>query len=262
MNSGSDFEGIAVPKLSLIFGPWEDTEYYLNLGGGFHSNDARGLFTRIDPNDGVTRVAPVDPLVRTWGAEMGARSQWGENFTTTASLWYIYSESELLYVGDAGNVDAGPSTDRYGIELAAYWRPSDWFKLDGEIALSEGRFTDTSAGAFVENQVPLIISSGITIGDELGFYGALRARYFSERPLTADKTIESEDSLQVNARIGYRLENWDFAVDVLNLLDRKDNDIEYYYTSRLRGEAAAGIDDIHYHPAEPRSIRASVSYFW
>jgi hypothetical protein len=80
--------------------------------------------------------------------------------------------------------------------------------------------------------------------------------------LTADKTIESEDSLQFNARVGYRLENWDFAVDCLNLFDRADNDIEYYYTSRLPGEPAAGIDDVHLHPAEPRTIRASVTYYW
>ena len=261
-NSGNEFDAIAVPKLNFIFGPWANTEYYVNLGGGFHSNDARGLFTTVDPNDGVTPVAPVDALVPTWGAEIGTRSQWSDCFTTTASLWYIYSESELLYVGDAGNVEAGPSTDRYGIELAAYWRPNDWFGFDAEIALSEGRYTDTSAGAWVENQVPFIISSGITLGDDLGFYGALRGRFFSERPLTADKSIESDNSFQVNARIGYRWENWDVALDVLNLLDRNDNDIEYYYTSRLPGEPAAGIDDVHLHPTEPRTIRASVTYYW
>ena len=262
LNSGNEFDGIAVPKLNLIFGPWADTDYYLNLGGGFHSNDARGIFTRIDPNDGTTPVLPVDPLVRTWGSELGARHQWGDCLTTTVALWYIYSESELLYVGDAGNVEAGPSTDRYGVEFSAYWRPNDWFSFDSEIALSEGRFTDTSGGAFVENHVPFILSSGITLGEKTGPYGALRARYFSERPLTADKRIESEDSLQFNLRAGYRLEDWDFAIDVLNLFDREDNDIEYYYTSRMPDEPAAGIDDVHLHPAEPRTIRASVTYYW
>ncbi|MBK1827577.1 TonB-dependent receptor [Haloferula rosea] len=261
-NSGNEFDAVAVPKLNFIFGPWANTEYYVNLGGGFHSNDARGLFTRVDPNDGVTPVAPVDALVRTWGAEIGTRTQWSECFTTTAAVWYIYSDSELLYVGDAGNVEAGPSTDRYGVEFAAYWRPNDWFGFDAEVALSQGRYTDTSGGPWIENQVPVVVSSGFTFGDELGLYGALRGRYFSERPLTADRSVESADSFQVNARVGYRWENWDIALDVLNLLDREDNDIEYYYTSRLPGEAAAGIDDVHLHPTEPRTIRASVTYYW
>ena len=48
----------------------------------------------------------------------------------------------------------------------------------------------------------------------------------------------------------------------LNLFDREDNDIEYYYTSRMPGGPAAGIDDVHLHPAEPRTIRASVTYYW
>lgn len=262
VNSGSEWDAIAMPKLNLIFGPWDHTEYYLNLGGGFHSNDARGLFTRIDPNDGITPVDPVDPLVRTWGTELGVRRQWTDTFTTTAALWYLYSESELLYVGDAGNVEAGPSTDRYGIEVSAYWRPTEWFSFDGEAALSQGRYTDTSGGAWIENQVPVVLSSGITVGEKTGAYGTLRARYFSERPLTAGKSVESKDSLQFNARVGYRLENWDFAIDCLNLFDRKDNDIEYYYTSRLPGEPAAGIDGVHLHPAEPRTIRISATYYW
>lgn len=261
-NGGNGWDGIVSPKLNFIFGPWDGHEYYVNLGGGFHSNDARGLYTRIDPNDGVTPVSAVDPLVRTWGGEIGVRSRWSDCFTTTAAIWYLYSESELLYVGDAGNVEAGPSTDRHGIELAAYWRPNGWFGLDAEIALSEGRFTDTTGGPYIENQVPLVISGGFTVGGETGAYGALRARYFSERPLTADRSVESRESLQFNARLGYRWENWDLALDVLNLFDRKDNDIEYFYTSRLPGEAAAGIDDVHLHPAEPRTVRLSATYYW
>ena len=41
-NSGRASAHLVNPKLNLIFGPWRDTEYFVNLGGGFHSNDARG----------------------------------------------------------------------------------------------------------------------------------------------------------------------------------------------------------------------------
>jgi hypothetical protein len=263
-NSGREWDGIVVPKLNLIFGPWHNTEYYLNLGGGFHSNDARGVFTRIDPNDGVTPVRPVDPLVRTWGAELGTRTHWTDCFTTTASLWWLHSDSELLYVGDAGNVEAGPDTTRVGVELAAYWRPSEWFTLDAEFAWSQGRYDDIwmTGGPYIENQVPVVLSTGLTFGRDRGFFGALRARYFSGRPLNPTAGVNAEDSFQVNARLGYRWENCEIALDCLNLLDRADNDIEYYYTSRLPGEPAAGIDDVHLHPTEPRTLRASVTWFF
>jgi len=30
---------IASPKLGLIFGPWNKTEYFVNYGCGYHSNE-------------------------------------------------------------------------------------------------------------------------------------------------------------------------------------------------------------------------------
>ena len=46
-------------------------------------------------------------------------------------------------------------------------------------------------------------------------------------------------------------------VDVFNLFDRRVNDIEYFYESRLAGEADA-VADRHIHPAEPRTVRVTV----
>ena len=47
-NFGNIFQGITSPKGNLIFGPWQDTEYYLSVGQGFHSNDLRGALTNVD----------------------------------------------------------------------------------------------------------------------------------------------------------------------------------------------------------------------
>ena len=55
------------------FGPWDKTEYFVNAGYGFHSNDARGVFTTIDPKTNLA-VDPVT-LVRTKGAELGVRTE-------------------------------------------------------------------------------------------------------------------------------------------------------------------------------------------
>jgi hypothetical protein len=32
-----------------------------------------------------------------------------------------------------------------------------------------------------------------------------------------------------------------------------------YYASRLQGEPAEGVSDIHFHPTEPRSVRLTLS---
>jgi hypothetical protein len=114
----------------------------------------------------------------------------------------------------------------------------------------------------VENFVPVTFSSGVTLGAATGPFATVRTRYFSPRPLSADGSIESKDAFQVSARTGYRKGAWEVALEALNIFDVDDNDIEYFYTSRLPGEAAGGVDDFHVHAVEPRQFRLSFIYKW
>ena len=54
-NSGSATKFLPSPKASLIFGPWANTEFYLQGGFGFHSNDGRGATQQVEP------VSPDNP---------------------------------------------------------------------------------------------------------------------------------------------------------------------------------------------------------
>ena len=242
-----------------MFGPWAETELYLNGGFGYHSNDARGVTISRDPISGK-RISGVDPLVRTGGAEVGVRTQLFPDLTSTLSLWYLHSDSELVYVGDAGNIEAGDASERYGVEWSNYWRPRSWIYIDTELTATESRFT--GSGEQIENSVPLSFSGGISLGEATGPFASLRARYFSPRPLNGDGSIESQDAFQLNARVGWRRGDWQIALEALNLLDNDDNDIEYLYASRLPGEIAGGIEDVHLHPYEPRQIRLVVTKYW
>ena len=49
------------------------------------------------------------------------------------------------------------------------------------------------------------------------------------------------------------------SLDIFNLFDRTASDIDYFYTSRLPGEPAGGVDDVHFHPVEPRRVRISLT---
>jgi hypothetical protein len=50
------------------------------------------------------------------------------------------------------------------------------------------------------------------------------------------------------------------SLDAFNLLDVRHSDVDYFYTSRLPGEAAEGIDDLHAHPALPRTARVTLAF--
>jgi hypothetical protein len=259
-NSGHASDTIVSPKLSVIFGPWANTEYFLNYGRGFHSNDARGTTITMDPkppNDPAQRVAP---LVRTTGYEAGVRSQPAQGLTTSAALWRLSQDSELLFVGDAGTTEPSRPSTRHGLELLAQYLPKSWLGLDLSLAFTHARFRDPDpAGDFIPGAPDRVASAGVTVDGVGGWFGALRWRYFGPRPLIEDGSVRSGSTSVVNARAGYAFsKKTRLHLDVFNLLDRKVNDIDYFYESRIAGEAVP-VADAHFHPVEHRSLRLTLS---
>jgi TonB dependent receptor/TonB-dependent Receptor Plug Domain/Carboxypeptidase regulatory-like domain len=242
---------ILSPKLTLILGPWRNTELYANAGTGFHSNDARG----------TANAERVTPLVRTRGAELGLRTTPIPRFHMTAALWALDMASELLFVGDAGTTEASRPSRRTGIELSTFYNLTDWLAIDADYAYSRGRFRDADlAGDRIPGAVEGVASAGLNLIDFRRFSGELRYRWFGPRPLIEDDSVRSVASNLVSARIGYRLApRVRLDVDVFNLFDAEVSDIDYFYTSRLPGEPAGGRDDVHFHPIEKRAVRLSVT---
>ena len=79
---------------------------------------------------------------------------------------------------------------------------------------------------------------------------------FSRARFTEDDSVHSKSTTLVNAEVGYRhFERTRVMLEVFNMLDAKVSDIDYFYTSRLPGEAPEGLDDVHTHPALPRTAR-------
>lgn len=259
-NSGQASDHMVTPKLSLIFGPWRSTELYLNYGHGFHSNDARGATISVDPASG-NPVAAVNPLVRTRGSEVGLRTEIGQKWQSTVAVWQLENASELLFVGDAGTTEASRPSRRYGVEWSNLYTATDWLAFDADLAWSQARFRDPSPeGDHIPGAVTTTANLGLTV-DHLGaWFGALRWRYFGPRPLVEDDSVRSKASSLTNLRIGYRYTpQLSLMLDVYNLFDSRMNDIEYWYASRLPGEAA-DVADRHLHPTEPRSLRLALIY--
>jgi outer membrane receptor protein involved in Fe transport len=260
-NSGSDTPGIFSPKLSLVFGPFSNTELYVNGGYGFHSNDGRGTTLTVDP----TTLEPLDKvkaLVRAKGAEIGVRTTYLKGLQTTFSVWLLDLDSELVFSGDAGDTEPSRASRRIGFEWANYWSLNPWLTLDADLAYSQARFTQFDpVGDHIPGAIEGVASAGLSVNNLSGFFGSLRYRYFGPRALIEDNSVRSEASTEVNLRAGYRLtRDLRVTLDVFNLFNQQSSDIDYYYTSRLPGEPLAGVNDIHFHPVDKRSFRGSLSY--
>jgi hypothetical protein len=257
-NSGTASDHLFSPSLSVIAGPWRDTEAYVNIGNGFHSNDARGTTITVDPKTGEA-AGKVTPLVRSRGLELGLRSAAIAGLQTALSLYRLDFDSELLFIGDAGATEAGRPSRRYGIEFSSYYKPARWLSLDLDLAYARARSRGSDpAGDFIPGAIEGVAQLAMTVTPPGSWSGSLRLRYFGPRPLVEDNSVRSAASVGLNGRIAYRIDKTlRMELEGYNLANRRDSAIDYYYASRLPGEAQP-VDDIHFHPVESRSLRLTL----
>ena len=291
-NSGTANDNIVNPQVSLIFGPWAKTEYYISVGGGFHSNDARGATISQDPStcrpgdnisDSFTdsfRTAPnvtcagadkVPLLVRAKGYEIGVRTALVPHLQSTLALFLLDVDSELVFSGDAGNTQAGRPSRRMGIEFSNFYTPTNWLIIDGDVAFSDAHFRDNDpVGDHIPGAVEGVISVGAEVNNLGPWFGGLRFRYFGPRALIEDNSARSSDTKLVEGRIGYKIsKKLSGVLEIFNLLDSEDDNVSYFYNSRIPSQIGGpdgpqvgpeGVADNHFHPVESRSFRVGLSY--
>jgi hypothetical protein len=258
-NSGSRSATIGSPKASLIVTPADGMELYVGGGLGFHSNDARGTTIRVDPVSGEA-AERVDPLVRSHAAELGVRSSRGEWLRTTASLWTLDLDSELLFVGDAGTTEPQGRSRRVGVTMANYFRPTSALTLDSDVSFTRARFTDAGlAGDRIPGALERVVTAGATWEPRRGLHAVARIRHFGASALTEDNSVRGTPTTLLNLSVGASVRGTRLTASLLNAGNARTSDVQYYYTSRVAGESGSGVSDVHFHPVEPRMLRLGVS---
>ncbi len=262
-NSGNRGKAMISPKLSLVIGPWYDTEYFFNIGYGYHSNDARGTTLQRDTNNGDLLGAAdtkIRPAAWSRGGEAGIRSNFVPGLSSTFALWWLESSEELVFVGDEGTNTVNGKSHRYGIELTNYYKPTEWLTLDADYALTTARFADIPEGAtdnFVPNAVGRVISTGALIEAPNGLFGTLRFRHFGAVPLDESGTFWAGDTNIVNLGAGFKQKQYKLEIDIFNILGSQSNDIAYAYEYEFpSGNPGTGILK---HPVEPRMVRGTIT---
>ena len=199
-----------------------------------------GPLSRFDPVTGDA-VDPVTPLVCSRGSELGLRVARAKGAgRRPLALWQLDLASELLFVGDAGTTEASLAEQAPRHRAGAYWFADPRARLELEFAYTQSRFTDADpAGDRIPGAVPWIALRGLVVGvgARLAFVGA-RALHFRRRAAHRRRSrAQRQSSTMVNLAVGKRWQRWNFELDVLNALDSDDHDINYFYASRLPGEA-------------------------
>ena len=221
-----------------------------------------GATISVDPVSGDP-VEPVDVLVETEGSEVGLRMEWGKRANATLVYFWLDLDSELVFVGDGGSTEEAGASRREGLELSGFLQLNDWLALNAS-------YTRTNASLRIQpglwDRIPGAIEDNASLGLNAawgnGFSASIRARYLGEAPLTEAGSPYADASTLVNGSLIWQRGKFEWRLDVFNLLDSKDHDIAYFYASRLPGEPTEGIEDVHFHPLEPRTVRGSLKWSW
>ena len=265
--SGSGHETLFQPKGSLILGPFYKTEFYLNAGRGFHSDDVRGVFGTVAA-EGIPVTAGATPLLaQATGGEIGLRTDIIPKVKVQIALFQQDFSSELRYNSDVGQDAASAPSRRQGVELSAEYRPWSWIELNTDLAFSKARYmsNDLAAfgldGPFIAN-APTFIGSFGALVDNLGpWFGGLQWRILGPYPVN-DGTQNPQDKgySEVNLDLGYKVnDKLRVQANIFNLFNAKADSAAYFYTSRLPNEPANGVAGLQVHPIEPISAGVTVT---
>ena len=258
-NSGSDSETHWIPSLGAAYAVTDTTEVYVNWGKGFHSNDVRGKTIRADPIT-LLPVDTVDLFVDQEGAEIGIRTEPWSDLHISMTYFWLESDSELLFVGDTGSTEPSDGSKRSGFETNIFWNLSDFWTIDllATIVDSEFKNVESHLNA-IPNAHGRVIGAGITYVNLDNWTASLRIRHFGDAALTEDNSQHHESTTLFNLGISYDFGSVETGVELINLFDAQDIDIAYWYASQLPDETEP-VEDIHFHPTDPFSVRASLRW--
>jgi hypothetical protein len=264
-NSGNASASKVSPKMALIFGPWDKTEFFVDSGEGFHTNDARGVIDTVDPTTGAPALK-VPAIAGSWGNEIGMRTEAIPGLQSSLALWSLNSASELIYNADAdvGSTTANGASKRYGIEWNNHMAIRSWLLLDADFAWTHARFyVDNDNGAlgdYIPNAVPKVGTIALTVNNLGPWSGEVNTRYIGGYPLSQDGTLMGPSAVITNLRIQRQiLPNLKLSLNALNIFNRQYYDIAYeqdYQVTRTSPLVPTGVT---VHPGEPREFRLTLN---
>ena len=255
--AGRKDSGQISQKGNLILGPWFNTEFFVNYGAGFHSNDARSTVT-----------GESSPLARAQGIEVGLRSKpWGQDrMELVATFWGLDLKSELVFVGDAGTTEARGSTRRYGVETGARGQIYGPLYFNGSVTWTHAEFKNT--GLAIPLAPELTAYAALLLSWPEGLSSQLQMTYLGVRPLTEDRTVKAPSWLVFDLTERYQLPiklshgRLEAFLFVQNIFDSQWEGATFAFTSRLPNEPAGGVQGIHFVPGNPRFFMGGLAWYF
>ena len=243
---------IISPKISFYYHQNNSTQFYLNLGKGFHSND-----TRVCVVENGRQILPA-----AYSADLGIILKPIKNLLFQPALWYLYLDQEFVYNGDDGTPQPSGKTQRTGIDFSVRYEPVKSVYIDADINYAHGRFIDEVKG---QNYIPLApvwsSTGGITYKNTNGINGSLRYRWLGNRPANEDYSLTAVGYFVNDFVLNYTKQKYEIGITVNNIFNVKWKETQFDTVSRLKNEAAP-IEEICFTPGTKLAAKLSFSIFF
>ena len=252
--SGKTAAMITTTKGNLIFGPWFGTEFFLNGGTGFHSNDARAVVSN----------PTIQPLARATGYEVGFRTRQWDRVELLVALWTLDLSSELVFNGDDATTEILGATRRYGVELGNRLKLLEWLTFTGDVTFTHATFRSTGAAI---PQAPLMTGRADVTANFGGLAASVQMLHLGSRWLTEDRSVSAQPFTIFNLVVRYRpvtkgpWRNLEGYLSIQNLTDTQWRQTQLFYESQLATESRP-VGDIHFVPGTPRMVVGGVSWYF
>ena len=243
------------PKLNLYYQLTPVVQLFARSGFGFHSNDARGV---------IRGTAGANVLPRAIGYEVGSTFKPVPSLVVNTALWALHLQDELVYIGDAGEVESTGPTRRFGLDVSARYQLTPSLFADLDLNYNHGRQVDAPKDA---NYIPLAptftSTGGLTVKRPGGLNASLRYRAIDDRPANDDGSITARGYFLLDAVVRYTKARFEIGATAENLLNVEWNQAQFATETRLPTEPlGTSVDELHFTPGTPFYFKLNASVFF
>ena len=247
----SNSEVAILPKLSVQYYQNNNLQWFLKSGIGFHSNDSRVVL-----NQNIDNALP-----KAYGVDFGNIWKPSSKVVLNTALWYLFSEEEFVYVGDAGIIEPSGKSERFGLDLGVRYQLSDKVYFNTDATLTRARsLEETDGNDYIPLAPDFTLVGGLSFKDVNNFSGGINYRYVDDRPANEDNSVQAEGYFVTDLNLNYAFDNhWKLGVSIENLFDTDWKETQFLTESRLQNEAQA-VEEIHFTPGTPFYFKTTLSY--
>lgn len=239
------------PKLNFSYHQNEQLNFYLKLGKGFHTNDARVI---VESNSNKK-------IPSSFGADFGITWKPYSRLLFNSAIWLLNLDQEFVYVGDAGIVEPSGKSKRKGFDFGLRYQLNEVLFFNADFTHTLAKSSEEPDGS---DYIPLAPKTTFVTGlswiQKQGFSGSFTSRYLGDRPANADKSIVAKGYFVSDLNLGYLFSNGiEMGCIVQNVFNTAWNETQFATESRLFSEPYS-VTEIHFTPGTPFNGRLFFKY--